>query len=787
MEVDQPQCCMCSYVGKNVDDMSQHIVLKHAKEANFEISCTFPGCIYKSKSYDAFKKHFKRSHKKQDMPELPAFSDMTDNPQTSLDITKTFAALFLEMEGKHKLSEKGLDDLSSALQDTFKRCSMVSQEEVMQGIEALGSAFKRRKFYEENKMLVEAKRAVFGFKQRAKGGLKVLEGMYVPFKEYLQMLLSVPEIADFVMNERPKSEHFITDYHEAELWNRHPIFSSRHPSLAIVLYFDEIDVTNALRNRSRTPKMGMFYFTLANIPVQFRSKLQNIHLLAEAPAAFLRKYGAKPLLHDFCSVVNKLRTSGETFSVKGVETLLRGDVLLMISDTPAGGWLTGMKESPSFSYKCCRICETTREEAKEKFRASEFLFRDMDVHEQRLQSLEYASLPNALRRKNSKEWGINSRSFLCAIEFDFLSCMPYDPMHVLLEGQFPYILALFLFRSIKVDKTFSLNWLNDQLLSYDYSYLDKGAKPEPIAMKDLDHELVRNTAAANLTLVYCLPHILGTIVPSDCPFYQHLILLIEIILLCTSPFITTDTIGELDVKIAAFLKQFQRLYPRAAIKPKAHQLVHIPIHMKMFGPGRTFWAMRWEGKHSFFKAVRLQNHRNVAFSLAKAHAIHMACQIHSVNGVNTNYVQGDNYCLNKSAISCEQLFDLLPFLVDCDAVRMLQNVSTVSEIRFEGHIYRRGVVLVHTWCEAEDSVILPRFGVIKELFYDDLVGYIVALQLFHTVGFCFQVNSYEIQERQETVLMNITDLQNKWPLPLNVHNDRQFVTNRYCHFGGICL
>ena len=62
--------------------------------------------------------------------------------------------------------------------------------------------------------------------------------------------------------------------------------------------------------------------------------------------------------------------------------------------------------------------------------------------------------------------------------------MPEDILHVLLEGLFGYATCLLLQLCIE-DKLFDVNWLNSQLQSFPYSYLDRDNKPEKITQSQI--------------------------------------------------------------------------------------------------------------------------------------------------------------------------------------------------------------------------------------------------------------------------------------------------------------
>ncbi|CAF1005543.1 unnamed protein product [Didymodactylos carnosus] len=119
------------------------------------------------------------------------------------------------------------------------------------------STYSRQKFLEEAITVIQPKGVVLGKK--------------IPFIESLKQLLSMPELVD-ILNKQPimtqpataqSLKQLKTDYHDSEYCYNHSFFSA-HQSIKIILYYDEIGINNPVGTRKRS--MGMFYYTLTNIP-----------------------------------------------------------------------------------------------------------------------------------------------------------------------------------------------------------------------------------------------------------------------------------------------------------------------------------------------------------------------------------------------------------------------------------------------------------------------------------------------------------------------------------------
>ena len=179
---------------------------------------------------------------------------------------------------------------------------------------------------------------------------------------------------------------------------------------------------------------------------------------------------------------------------------IEGLLVYVPADTPASNWLGGFKEGVSFSYKICRTCNVSSGDLKQSFKEINFALRDYALHKQRCETL--ASLDKNGRQHFSKVWWIKERSVLCDLtDFDLCLGLVHDPMHIFLEGIVRLELQVVLFHLIFNQKKFTLSWLNHQLNTFAYSYLQVKNKPESIERKQiLGVSPFRQTAAAMITL-----------------------------------------------------------------------------------------------------------------------------------------------------------------------------------------------------------------------------------------------------------------------------------------------
>ena len=90
----------------------------------------------------------------------------------------------------------------------------------------------------------------------------------------------------------------------------------------------------------------------------------------------------------------------------------------------------------------------------------------------------------------SKTYGINNHSLLNKLEY-FHVCnfgLPPDVMHDLLEGYVPYTMKLLLNQIINKEKLFTLDYLNNLILYFNYGTNDARNKPNCLTAEELASE-----------------------------------------------------------------------------------------------------------------------------------------------------------------------------------------------------------------------------------------------------------------------------------------------------------
>ena len=505
-------CNMCTFFSASHDDFVKHTVRMHRSDPRFRVFCEYDNCGFTSKNWNSYKNHVSKCHREivmqgndiqHDIQRVNEESDQyIDDAEIihdpDFETEMLFAHYLLKLETAQRLSGTAIDVVSDHTQfllaDTLRkqydkfglflrdRGLEFNAEEIESAmldinLDSLNSKHKRNAFYVQNCGLVEPKEIFLGTRMKlVHGRVKTNRdyGYIVPLRDTLQSLLRMPEIIHFINHPHSQVDGFRMDVCDGNMYKTHPLFSTDPRALQIILYTDDLEITNPLGTHTKKHKVQMLYFTLGNIPPQFRSKLSAIYLLGIAKTIHVKRHGITSLLRDFISTINDLSSTGIEFVVNGAPTLMKGALSMVLADTPAANSLGGFKEGVGFAAKPCRSCKISSSEVAAKHNARQLEHRSLQQHRELVDLMANPELPKYEKQRWSKELGINQRSCLMDITlFDICTDLPHDPMHVLLEGVVPMEMALLLYYCTEVKKYFSLKWLNGKLASFPYTYLEK--------------------------------------------------------------------------------------------------------------------------------------------------------------------------------------------------------------------------------------------------------------------------------------------------------------------------
>jgi len=807
------QCQMCPVSYGTMNKAAIHALKGHRNESRFRVSCMFPLCLYSSRSWPAFRKHVTRKHGFTNIIALTSLQDdqavpdyevdpdlLNDIPQDltllATEVSSTTDTLMgkfvLSLETQHHMTRKGLADITGTIEELTQQISLQVQRDVKAALDKERDADIYNVIAESCKldiqhlsqdrsrhMMYQSKYHYIPAEPIYEGSRSTTLGHYVPLEGLLQLLCRQDQIWACVQRKPEKGKatnaNVLRDFADGEYLQEHPLTHEDCIFLQILLYYDDLELQNPLRSNKRH-KMAMFYMTLLNIPPVYRSQLQNIFAVAIAPVQNVKKHGFLLVLADFLHTLKRLRTCGIYITRGEKRILVRGDLVAALCDTPAAAALGGFKESCAFAEHFCRSCMACKETYKSHQHEEDFDLRTEKKYDQQCKTLEDPALQGR-RPYWSKLYGINQRSCLCAVPgFNVTESLLQDPMHVILEGSLPYVLALFLKDAIYGRRLFTLSQFNAFLMQRSNFPQDRKNVIVPIEPKDIKKEHIKQKASSMLLMAYTIPFFFGQYLEEGDEPYSNLLCLIRITCICFKPITDVTCAGVLSQEIADFLHSFRQIYSVEKVKPKMHFMVHFPRQMQRFGPLRHHSTMRAEAKHQSFKDHRWMNFNNVALSLLKRHQLCLANALSDSRGcISANFLQENR---SMSAVRQVKVLDLDISLRDeLKEIFHLQDEDVLQEhnsLQWRGRLYDRDSCVLISECLTAG----PLFGKIHKLYTQGNMCYVWGVEV-ETVDFSVPFNAYKILAKDTHKCIDLAALPVNWPLPLHEVQNDMYVVNRY--------
>ena len=702
-------CPLCDFKQPFVErDMFLH--LRGHLKLKQTVPCPFRDCRFKSNVYSTYNSHKCREHQNasdydvlivvpnesndsQDIDielELDeAFSDENDSNPVAGSSTEgvadqlqyNLAALFLKMQTILHVSERATQDIIEHVDVLFSLSKPLVKEavtkvlkkhncpftdtvvsDIVQAVsesnilhksitsEAPLSTAKRRKSFHEAKFppvkpveyLIESSQHTY---------------MYVPILSSPQEVLK-KAVFEKVQEATTQHPGQYSSYRDGSYCQENPLLS-KGLNLPLILYVDDFEVVNPLGTSKKMYKTCAVYWTLANLPLKYRSALHCMQLALLCNSNDVRTFGYAKV---FAPLLNDLKTLEE----QGVyiETLgqsLKGTFYCVAADNPAAHGLAGFKESFMGSH-WCRFCLTSKA-VMQISATSSCEMRTKNQHDCLVQEIENDGCEN--------DYGVK-RNCVLSDHLSFfhpITGFPPDILHDLFEGVVPVELALCL-KGLMTKTYFSLEDLNKAISSFPYQHSDKVDHPHPIPLTFATRGTIGGNGHENHALLRLLPVLIGSRVPEGDRFWEVLMELKDIVKLTVSHSFTDDTIQYMACKIADHRQLLHEVFPNFQLRPKHHFIKHYPHLIKCFGPLVHLWTMGFEGKHKVFKKIvhTTQNFKNVYKTMAERHQKMMAfymssprflkppIQISKVESVFVESLPADTHTLILSITDSKSVF-----------------------------------------------------------------------------------------------------------------------------------
>ena len=419
--------------------------------------------------------------------------------------------------------------------------------------------------------------------------------------------------------------------------------------LAFILYYDDLEVVNPLGAFHGTHKLGMFYWACANVEQSTRMAFHNLHLMTVALVSDIDYYGIAQIVSgfpgdsSFGSAMTEL-DAGMVLNVTGAAqpdmVLFRGWCTLVSADFPAAALCAGFKKSVS-ANSFCRECNVNQSDEEypcpnsfmqeNEHLEQEHLLRELADH------LEQAAHFMSLRTKKERdeylqEIGVNTfteHAFGRVPYFDVCTMIPYDFMHVELEGSLKNELAclIYIFHRKRPGWGFTVEKLNARMREYAWP---GGFAPPPFTTGNLyqgtTSGLPKTGCHVHMTsgdMMVFARHSIDLLLPliedQNDPVWKTWVAHIKYFNLLLQHSLTEDELLEVDELIYEHHQLFLASEELGArmFKPKNHMAGHFPPDARNHGPVRGYWCMRFEALNQLFKTfAKTGSFRNTCFRCA---------------------------------------------------------------------------------------------------------------------------------------------------------------------------
>lgn len=666
-------CPVCDFKQPFIErDMYSH--LRGHLRLKQMVPCPFRACKFKTNVYSTYNAHKCREHKNAseydeavvvsnvstechdiDIEYEPAeFSDENETVVKAVSSTDglaeqlqyNLAAFFLKMQTILHVSQRATQEIIEHIDQLFTLSQPVIREavikilrkhdctftdklvsEIVQGVsesnilhksvtsEGPLSTAKRRKTYYEDKFpfvkpieyLIESSQHTY---------------MYVPILTSLQMLLKKADVLEKINETSSQLPGQYMSYCDGSYYQENQLLSAEGQNLSILLYIDDFEIANPLGTSKKMHKVCGVYWTLANLPVKYRSALHATQLALLCNSNDVRQFGYEKVFVPLLSDLKTLEQVGVYIEPLG--HCLKGTVYSVVADNLAAHGLAGFNESFRSTY-FCRFCLATQTDMQTSDAVTGcFEMRTKDLHNTLVQEIQ--------TNDSAENCGVKHSCIISdhLSHFHPTTGFPPDILHDLFEGVVPVELAHCL-KGMIAKKYFTLEELNRAILSFPFQHSDKVNRPHPIPQNFVSRGTIGGNGHENHTLLRLLPALIGSRVPEGDKMWEVLMELKDIVELAVSHTFTNDTIQYLAWKISGHRQLLQEVFTNLRLRPKHHYIEHYPHLIRCFGPLVHLWTMRFEGKHKVFKKIvrDTHNYKNVLKTLAERHQDMMAFYLSS--------------------------------------------------------------------------------------------------------------------------------------------------------------
>ncbi|KAK3924452.1 Chorion transcription factor Cf2 [Frankliniella fusca] len=493
--------------------------------------------------------------------------------------------------------------------------------------------------------------------------------MSVSITASLKSILSSKKIRNNIFKELASTDGVLRSYVDGYHFKDHPFLKRHRNVLHILLFYDELEVSNPLGSKTSIHKLGAFFFQVMNSPAHVSSQLSSIHLLALVYAEDMKTPGAfEKVLAPFVVEMKKLSSDeGVEIELDGKPFVLRAVLVAVAADALAAHDLLGLL-SPSARY-FCRQCMISRQELRQDGNCIGQP-RTQETHDQQVEEVQENFSRSTL-------YGVKRSCPLYKVPFfKTVEGSVFDGFHDVLEGIAPLVVKLFLRNVIYVRKLLSLSEFNIRLSTFTFGIPDSKNKPSSNFVREMlsSRKKLKQTGSQMWCLMRALPFLVGDCLPEGDQHMELIFLLQDIMKIIFSFHIKPEDLDHLETLIFRHHELFKILYIDQVVElereevqlnenleqpgeepeldenieenededeeqdeheepqrrrskqkltvhitNKFHHLKHYPDMIRKYGPAVRVWCAKFEGRLKIFRrhAAICCNFKNIPKTMAQ--------------------------------------------------------------------------------------------------------------------------------------------------------------------------
>ena len=251
----------------------------------------------------------------------------------------------------------------------------------------------------------------------------------------LKKILEIPNIAKNILQNVEKlltESNVVSNVMQGTYWKENVRNCFNHVTkeyiLPLFIYYDEIEVGNALGSHSGKNKFGVVYASLACLPPNIASHLKSIIFCTLIRVNDRKLCSNEAVFKKLIDELNCLQTTGISVSIDGVPTVFKFKTVLLLGDNLGLNQICGFAQSFKANVYC-RLCKADSHDCSQMCNENEELIRTPENYE------------SDVLLSNITTTGIRERCIFNRLNhFHIAVNKTVDFMHDVLEGVCVYVI-----------------------------------------------------------------------------------------------------------------------------------------------------------------------------------------------------------------------------------------------------------------------------------------------------------------------------------------------------------